>query len=1352
MNSGEPDPANDPVEDSREKWITIDRLCDAYEASLQEGRAERAPFLVGVPPSWRDQLTQELDAIDAAYRDAKETREQTVTASPGEVGSRRLPKQSRLAELATLDSDKVWLGRFEIRKRLGTGATGSVWCARDARLARWVALKVPHATRVMSETSAARFQTEARAAAAISHPNVVQVHEVLIEDGLPILIQQWIDGPSLAQYLKEHGPIEFELAADWMAQVSDAVAAAHDCGIVHRDLKPANVMLDKNRPMVLDFGLASYPQLSSGLTSEGTLLGTPAYMSPEQADGGEDANKPTTDIYAIGVILYEMLTGAPPFVGKTREVLQASRNTIPVSPRSRRAGVPRDLETITLRCLAKNPAARYRTAAELRDDLQRFRRREPIRARKVSPLENILVWARLHPVASLLWTMVPLILMLAMFLVVSRSQQSRLVDKLIEESDENRELVSERYMVQLARASQELSGGDRSRGLALLRDIPPQARRWEWELLDMMSHSPAEAILDGERYKDFGAAINALELSLAGKSLFAATEDGKVLRWKLPDTKRLFSKNPRQRPRFERPEVMIDDTVRTTDLAVSVDGHWLASCDSDGRVRIWDLTENELAQTIEQTGLNNAYAVAFSPDGKQLVIGGGAKKTANRVADMAGWLSRFRLSDDRRFVQADRQRWDRPAVTSLVFTRPDEFYCTRGRPVATGQLLDFSDAGLVQRWTITEDRMRPEKVVWRGGAMNGLDFHAPSNRIAWSGEDGVVFVRSLDNDTAKSMCHFRAGTVPITQVRFAPSGQELAVTNVNGGVSRWKIGLPVPIDRPTQPNADPKQAETQPIAESSDGAIETAKTSDGQATSTEPPSRSQPMEDVRHVKDYFGHEAAVRDLVYLPPPMLKPREEKSYYPLAYLITAADDGDVLKWGHEDHQCIATTEVPNHGLYDAKWLSNDRLVMLSNNHRKSFLPSYQPRSLGTIGIDHRTIKHARKLSLLPSDEALTLETILSDAPNAPFAAMCSERIFILQPGNAKPLHQFDAPVVPKAKTTFTALALIDQRFLIAATARVFRVTRATATELVVRERHAHLWLYDLQHPKSIKQLKLPGREYVSSLVHSRDHSLLLIGTARGGILTLPFDPVIAATADRTVKRSNESSNTTTDMPVIEEVSDGAVGTGFSNLEPNRIPGHRGGVLEMVLLDRDRLASVGRDGICRIWSLPTLAKMIAAGESDASTKQTGPAPELVQVSESPATQTVAPPEAATQGPAASDKAATHNSGAGKAAKVGAVQGNASDSDERAVVAKLMVSTLPVTEIAVNTDGTRIATVDEAHVIRVWDTRSGLELVSIGPRKANVISIEFSPDSEKLLIAEPTGVVNVIWLHGKPQVAAAN
>ncbi|MEO1617742.1 MAG: serine/threonine-protein kinase, partial [Planctomycetota bacterium] len=297
MNTGKPEPSS---QDSRDKWIAIDRLCDEYEASLQDGNVDRAPFLVGVPKSWRGELSDELDAIDAAYREAEETREQTLKESPKEAGGRRTPRPGQLDELAKLDRDKVWLGRFEIRKRLGTGATGTVWCARDARLNRWVALKVPHATRVMSETTAARFQNEARAAAAISHPNVVQVHEVLIEDGLPILIQQWIDGPSLAKYLKTNSPMDCDQAADWMAQIADAVATAHAKEIVHRDLKPANVMIDKDRPMVLDFGLASYPESSSGLTSEGTVLGTPAYMSPEQAEGSELASKPATDIYAMG--------------------------------------------------------------------------------------------------------------------------------------------------------------------------------------------------------------------------------------------------------------------------------------------------------------------------------------------------------------------------------------------------------------------------------------------------------------------------------------------------------------------------------------------------------------------------------------------------------------------------------------------------------------------------------------------------------------------------------------------------------------------------------------------------------------------------------------------------------------------------------------------------------------------------------------------------------------------------------------------------------------------------------------------------------------------------------------------
>lgn len=1305
MNSGEPEPTNQSAGDSREKWITIDRLCDAYEASLQEGRAERAPFLAGVPVGWREQLMQELDAIDAAYRDAKETREQTVTASPGEVGSRRLPKQSRLAELATLDSNKVWLGRFEIRKRLGTGATGSVWCARDARLARWVALKVPHATRVMSETNAARFQTEARAAAAISHPNVVQVHEVLIEDGLPILIQQWIDGPSLAKYLKEHGPLDFDLAADWMTQIADAVSTAHECGIVHRDVKPANVMLDKNRPMVLDFGLASYPQLSNGLTSEGTVLGTPAYMSPEQAEGGENSNKPPTDIYALGVILYEMLTGAPPFVGKAREVLQASKTSIPVPPRSRRAGVPRDLETITLRCLAKNPAARYRTAADLRDDLIRFRRREPIKARKVSVSENIRVWMRLHPVASLLGAMIPLILMLAIFLGVSQFRQNRLADKLIEETDEKRELVSERYMVQLARASQEISSGDRSRGLALLRDIPPAARQWEWDLLNMVSHSPSHVILDGNASKDLGAPINALAIALGRKQIFAGSEDGKLLRWKLPPQKSMFLRSPQNRARIDTPVVMYSGVFEITDLAVSPDNRWLAWADLDGDVRVWDLDENELSQFLEHPTHTNAYAVGFSTDSKHLVVAGGAQATAQRAADTSSWMTRYDLSDRNAFEKRDSSRWERPAITSLVFTSASEFYTTRGARAAAGQLLNHSDIGLVQRWNFEKESMRSVKMIWRGAAMTGLDYHAGTQRIAWCDEAGTVFLRSLDNDLPKSLSQFRVGRIPITQVRFSPSGRELAVTTVNGGVSRWNIGAPVPIPV-EQPALTQTNENDVPESGVKSNSPQAASASQQSAESTSqnnlPVIEHRPAELVRHVKDYYGHESAARDMVYIPPPVVKGREERLHYKLAYLVSGGDDGNVIQWGHEEHQTIDSIELPTQSLFDANWDSDDRIVVLSNSHRKSPLPGYQPRAFESIAVDHRSVRQAKQFA--------SSSFPLSTSGNMQFAAVCGDRIFVLKPGSPTPSHQLDAPA--GRRVAFTAACLVNDRFLIAATTRLIKpvkLLKPRSPQAIAENRQTSLYLFDLQRPEAPAELHLNQKDAIESIELSRDQQWMLMGTDNGTLLSMPLNwpGMIAKIAQIQMRQAHgegsaANSKPTTMTPANVSDSGGSPIAAKESADKQTRPsdqvkneeaaikavhdsvhsfdGHRGAVLDMTLVGNDRIATVGRDGVCRLWDLPRLTERRA--------KESG----------------------------------------------------------FANVAKLMVSASPVTKVDSNTDGTRLATVGEDHMIRIWDTASGLELVSIGPRKSRVMSIEFSPDSEKLLIAEPTGVIEVLWLFGKP------
>jgi tetratricopeptide (TPR) repeat protein/tRNA A-37 threonylcarbamoyl transferase component Bud32 len=288
------------------------------------------------------------------------------------------------------------LGGYELLEVLGRGGMGVVYKARQASLNRLVALKMILAGGHAGPEALARFLREAETVARLKHPNVVQVHDYGSHEGTPYFSLEYLEGGSLADQLKGQ-PQPPARAAQMALMLARAVQAAHEQGIVHRDLKPANVLLAADgTPKVADFGLAKRGE--SGQTATREVLGTPSYMAPEQAGGHSKAVGPAADVYALGAILYECLTGRPPFQGETAwDTLQLVVGSDPVAVRQLQPKVPRDLETICLACLRKEPAQRYASAALLADDLQRFLDGQPVRARPVGLAERTWRWGRRNP-------------------------------------------------------------------------------------------------------------------------------------------------------------------------------------------------------------------------------------------------------------------------------------------------------------------------------------------------------------------------------------------------------------------------------------------------------------------------------------------------------------------------------------------------------------------------------------------------------------------------------------------------------------------------------------------------------------------------------------------------------------------------------------------------------------------------------------------------------------------------------------------------------------------------------------------------------------------------------------------
>jgi WD40 repeat protein/serine/threonine protein kinase len=564
-----------------------------------------------------DHLLAELMAADAAMTDS---------TGPQEPGDRSwLGHCARLLEAvwpnerpaaSRRGAPPLAFGRFEVIRELGRGGFGVVYLARDPVLGRDVALKVPLPDRIAMSEVRRRFMREARAVAVLDHPHIVPVFEADELGPCAYIAAAYIAGPSLSDWLKSRTePIPPRAAAKMVAALAGAVQHAHDRGILHRDLKPSNVLLQLPAarggsasaagtdlsamvPRLTDFGLAKLGEDDGEETRSGVPLGSPPYMAPEQAAGRLRDIGPATDVYALGATLYEVLTGRAPFRGETpSETIRQVLERDPIPPRLLRADLPRDLETICLRCLHKDAHRRYPSAAALAEDLARFLAGRPILARPASARERLGKWSRRHPARAAL---VALAAILAAGVAGTMAWSNAWL-----------RAHNERLRREIQRANRHADEADRQRRLA----------------------QQLEALADRH--------LHAAQLRLARQ----ACRVGQFERAQEILLDDVYGPGPEHRDfawwylwRFSRREVALlgrhEAPVRRIEL--SPDGRTLASADAAGGLILWDTAAGR-ARAVLAGHAGPAEWLAFSPDGRMLASAGRRDPQAAGAKDLALW-------------------------------------------------------------------------------------------------------------------------------------------------------------------------------------------------------------------------------------------------------------------------------------------------------------------------------------------------------------------------------------------------------------------------------------------------------------------------------------------------------------------------------------------------------------------------------------------------------------------------------------------------------------------------------------------------------------------------------------------
>ncbi|MCI0683658.1 MAG: serine/threonine-protein kinase [Gemmataceae bacterium] len=827
----------------------LDQICDTFEKAWREGRLPRIEdCLEQAAPSLRTQLFKELllsececrrgrgetpsldeyrsrfpehaDVIDELFRSTVVGGDERVrgSATPGPRGAAPPLPGGTLSVHA--------LSGYEVLEEIDRGGMGVVYKARQTALNRLVALKMLLGGAHAGAEQRERFRREAEAAARLHHPNIVQIHEIGDDHGVPFLALEYVDGASLEALLARRQAQGDTMpprdAATLVRTLAEAMHYAHTRGIVHRDLKPANILIvdcgsqiadfrtvtsegdhrpaDQSAirnaqpaiPKIADFGLAKLLDHPGNKTATGALLGTPSYMAPEQAAGASADVGPHTDVYALGAVLYKLLTGRPPFQGLTvPEMLEQVRSADPVAPRQLQAGLPRDLETICLKCLRKAPDRRYATAQALADDLGRCLSGEPILARRTTMWERGIKWMRRHPLPTALLATIALLAAGAFTAItllwldadagwraeaLHRQQAgAHLADKLIS----------------LARLEWSQDRLDEAK--QHLAECPPPYRNRDWRYLERMCNSQLQRLpskfsmhlafaADGKRLASAEDRIKVWDVA-AERLLWQAGDDAKSAMGVCfaPAGKLLYGVYATRRPRDGNAvELVIDHLDAATGAAVH-------------QIKVGNGERSESLHPDQSR-------VLLPLRNKQTLLIDLATGEARPIPFKGYYILQPLVSSSGRYVGVAEfgssavKIWDSAAKKAI---RSIDIGVAQGSQVRRAMAFSHDESRIAMAhfdakagttrlglWEVATGR-RCASLQMPGNHAGEIAFSPDDRRLAAAGQDKAVLVWDLT--TAELLFVLRGHTLLVQRLAFSPDGERLASAAADRTIRIWDV-------------------------------------------------------------------------------------------------------------------------------------------------------------------------------------------------------------------------------------------------------------------------------------------------------------------------------------------------------------------------------------------------------------------------------------------------------------------------------------------------------------------------------------------------------------------------------------